>query len=116
MELLEALVRAFIYTTAVTAFLAILFRKLRKVRVYSSPSYYIYKLDESGALREVPAESIPKEIIEKCQQKVAELQQEVLNKFKPLEKTMRKSDTIFLILLALTMYIVLVIFWLSIPY
>ncbi|MCR8433816.1 MAG: hypothetical protein NDP24_06275, partial [Crenarchaeota archaeon] len=82
MELLEALIRSFFVTMIVLIAYVILVKieKWRKAKVCGPLIYsYAYKLDESGALKEVPVESIPKEIIEKLQQKATELQQEWLN-------------------------------------
>ncbi|MCR8501829.1 MAG: hypothetical protein NDP19_05895, partial [Crenarchaeota archaeon] len=69
MELLRALVISLIYTTILLALLVILDKKRRKIEV-RGPLIYLraYKLDAWGALKEVPAESIPKELIGKLQQ------------------------------------------------
>ncbi|MCR8454427.1 MAG: hypothetical protein NDP13_05515 [Crenarchaeota archaeon] len=112
MELLEALVVSFFATmSALTAHLILAkIRKWRGVKAYG-PFLCAYKMDESGALKEVPVESIPKDIIEKFQQKATELQQELLNKFKPPEETMRR---LHIVIFALIFYVSLVILLLSI--
>ncbi|MCR8454429.1 MAG: hypothetical protein NDP13_05525 [Crenarchaeota archaeon] len=118
MELLEALVRAFILTTALLASIIILDKKLdkrrRKVKVHGPFIYSCaYKLDESGALKEVPVESVPKELVEKFQQKVTEIQ-ELLSRFKPPEEIMRGLDIIFYALFALAFFILNLIYLLSV--
>ncbi|MCR8454428.1 MAG: hypothetical protein NDP13_05520 [Crenarchaeota archaeon] len=88
MELLKALVMFLIGGIIFLASYTTQVKKRRKVKVYG-PFLCAYKLDESGALKEVSAKSIPKELIEKLQQKATEIQQKVLDELKPPKKTVQ---------------------------
>ncbi|MEM3832833.1 MAG: hypothetical protein QW128_04435 [Thermoprotei archaeon] len=101
MELLEALVLSFIGTMIVTPLYVIQVKRIRKVKVYDP---FFYKLDESGALKEVTAESIPEELIEALRQKV-------LSEFKPPSKTRQMLP---IIIFALAIFIIYMIILLSI--
>lgn len=101
MELFEALVISFINMIIVLALYGIRVKTKRKVEVHGP---FLYKLDDSGALKEATAESISKELIETLRQKVR-------NEFKPPNKTMQRLP---IIIFALTIFIIQVTILLSV--
>ncbi len=94
MQLLEAVLVSFINTMIVVALCGVITRYRRRVKLYGP---FAYKLDESGALKEISADSVPIGVVETLRQKI-------LSEVKLPESIMLKKAT--LVLFALMIFVI----------
>lgn len=102
MELFEALVISFINTVIILALHGIKVKTRGSIKVYGP---FSYELDESGVLKEVQAQHVPIEFVEKLREKI-------LSEIKQSKTTMNRKLAIAIF--ALTIFIIQLIILLSV--